>query len=294
MEIRELKSFHAVAKLKSVSKAAKQLRLGQPTVTMHIKKLEDELGVLLFDRVKRPLQPTSAAIKLMELVEPLLQGIDGLAAKTASAEEQGPVRIGSTYEIISHALLDVSKKFMEEHPHVKLIVRSGTRAEILQMLSDGEADVGILPGLERRRDFDFEGLFPYERVIITPVQHPLLKQQITRLDQIAEWPLILMGRGTYTRTMLEEEFKRKGLNYEIVMELDGMDMIKRYVALGMGISVGPRLSMDSEDRDKVGVINLGTLMPVDQVGAVTLHGKTLSKPVMWFLDILRSTFKHKD
>ena len=107
MEIRELKSFHAVGRLKSVSKAAKQLHLGQPTVTMHIKKLEEELGVLLFDRVKRPLQLTSAAVKLMDLVEPLLLGIDGLAAKAASAEETGPVRIGSTYEIISHALLGV-------------------------------------------------------------------------------------------------------------------------------------------------------------------------------------------
>ena len=87
-----------------------------------------------------------------------------------------------------------------------------------------------------------KGLFRYERVLITPLGHPLLQRPLESLSEISQYPLILMERRTYTRVMLETEFQRRDLAYEVVMELDSMDIIKRYVALGMGISVGPRLA----------------------------------------------------
>ena len=67
----------------------------------------------------------------------------------------------------------------------------------------------------------------------------------------------MMGRGTYTRAMLENEFRRRGVDYEIIIELDSMDMIKHYVELGMGVSVGPRLAIDPEDHETLGVVGLG-------------------------------------
>ena len=289
MELRELKSFCTVVKLRSVSKAAAQLGVGQPTVTMHIKKLEKEMGTTLFDRVKRPIQPTLAATKLVELVEPLLEGIEQLAENASKAEERGPVRVASTYEIASHTLLGVAKAFMDARPHVQLRIRSGHRSEVLQMVSDGDVDLGIVPGPERGKDIFFQGLFPYERVLVTPLGHTLLKEALTSLDQIARYPLIQMGRGTATRTMLEEAFQRRGLSYEIVVELDSMDLIKRYVALGMGISVGPRLSIEKQDEKELGVINIGTLLPVEQAGIVTLKGKVMSKPVQDFIATMRKT-----
>ena len=90
MEIRELRSFSAAARLHSISKAARELGLGQPTVTTHIKKLEEELGMTLFDRVKRPIQLTLAGQRLSDLVTPLVEGIDSLPSMTALAEEEGP------------------------------------------------------------------------------------------------------------------------------------------------------------------------------------------------------------
>ncbi|MSQ22066.1 MAG: hypothetical protein EXR53_01990, partial [Dehalococcoidia bacterium] len=123
----------------------------------------------------------------------------------------------------------------------------------LQMVRDGEVDLGVLPGSESGADFEFKGLFAYERVLITPQGHPLVKEPLTSLAQIARWPLILMRQGSYTRAILEEEFRRRGLSYEIVVELDSMDTINRYVAVGMGISVGPGLAIDPEDTEKLGL-----------------------------------------
>jgi DNA-binding transcriptional LysR family regulator len=287
MELRELRSFCAAARVHSISKAAQELGLGQPTVTTHIKKLEEELGMVLFDRVKRPIQLTLAGDRLSSIATPLVEGIDSLATMTHEAEQRGPVQIASTPDIIPHTLIRVVRVFLARFPQVHLKIRSGTRAEVLQMVKDGDVDLGVVQHPEKSEGLDFLGLFLYERVLITPLEHPLLKEPLTSLEQIVRYPLILMGRGTHTRSILEDEFRRMGLEYDIVVELDSMDMIKRFVALGMGISVGPRLAIEKEDRNTLGVISLANLLPVEQAGIVTLPGKTISKPTHNFMSVMR-------
>ena len=287
MELRELRTFCAAARLRSISKAAEALGIGQPTSTTHIKKLERELGVPLFDRVKRPIQLTLTGASLARLATPLVEAIDALAVRTAEAEEEGPVAVASTYDIIPHTLLQVVQRFRSLYPQVHLRIRSETRSEVLTMVEDGVVDMGVVPGPERVVGLDFQGLFGYERVLITPLTHPLLDAPLTSIDQIAQWPLILMGPRTSTRTMLEQEFHRRGTPYEIVMELDSMEIIKHYVALDMGISVGPRLAMHPQDYDELGVVSLVNLLPVEQAGIVTLRGKTLSTPAKNFISVMR-------
>ena len=270
-----------------MSTAAERLGVGQPTVTTHVKKLEQELGVVLFDRIRRPIQLTAAGVALARLVAPLLDEIDGLAARTAADEELVPVKLASTYDIIPHNLLLVVKSFLSAYPHAHIRIRSGSRREVLQMVKEAEVDIGLVPGPERGTDLDFEALFPYERVLITPLGHPLLHESLRSIDQIAQWPLIMMRRGTHTRELLEEELASSGLPYEIVIELDSMDMIKRYVALGLGISVGPGLAIDPDDEDELGIVGLTTLLPVEQAGIVTLRGKILSGSAENFVSVMR-------
>ncbi len=287
MEIRELRSFCMAARLRSISRAAERLGIGQPTVTTHIKKLEGELNTVLFDRVKRPIQLTLAGRRLSEIATPLVEGIDGLADTTAEAEERGPVVLAATPDIIPHTLLRVVRVFLARHPHIHLTIKSATRVQVSQMISEGEADVGIIQHYDRDDAFTFEGLFVYERVLITPPDHPLASEPVESLEQIARYPLILMNEGTHTRDLLESELRRRGVNYEIVVDLDSMDMIKRYVALGMGVSVGPRLAIDPEDHDILGVVSLAHILPVEQGGIITLKGKRLSKPTLHFISVMR-------
>ena len=289
MELRELRSFCTAARLGSISKAAERLGIGQPTATTHIKKLEQDLGMLLFDRVSRPIQLTLSGRTLAQLATPLVDGIDALAESTAGMEERGPVSLGSTPDIIPHTLLRVVRVFNARYPHVHLLIRSGTRVGVLHLTEIGEVDMAIVQHPPRSEEFDFQGLFLYERVLITPLDHPLLAEPLQTLEQVAQWPLILMERGTATRALVEEQFQRKGVPYEIIMELDSMDMIKKYVALGMGISIGPRLGIEPEDQHSLGIVSLANLLPVDQAGIVTLRGKTLSTPAQNFASVMRDT-----
>ena len=290
MELRELKSFVIAARFRSISKAANQLGLGHPTVTTHIKKLEKELNMVLFDRVTRPIRLTLSGQTIFDLSQPLLDGLDSLAIRTSEAEERGPVTIASTPDIIPHTLLRVVKVFNSLYPNVYLRIQSATRTEVIGLVRTGEVDAGIIQHPDRGEELHFEPLFLYERVLIAPKGHELLSAPMTSLDSIVQYPLILMARGTYTRHILEEQLQKKGLHYEVIMELDSMDMIKKFVTSGMGVSVGPRLAIEEEDLDHLGMVSLANFLPVDQAGLITLPGKTLSTPANQFISVLRDTF----
>ena len=290
MELRELKSFVTAAKFRSISKAATDLGLGQPTVTTHIKKLEKELNMVLFDRVTRPIRLTLSGQTIFDLSQPLLDGLDSLAVRTSEAEERGPVTVASTPDIIPHTLLRVVKVFNSLYPNVYLRIQSATRSEVIGMVRTGEVDAGVIQHPDRGDDLHFEPLFLYERVLIAPKGHELLSTPMTSLDAIAKYPLLLMARGTYTRYILEQQLQKRGLQYEVIMELDSMDMIKKFVTIGMGVSVGPRLAIEEEDLDHLGMVSLANFLPVDQAGLITLPGKTLSTPAGQFISVLRDTF----
>ena len=291
MEIRELKSFAAAARASSISKAAEELNIGQPTVTTHIKKLELELSMQLFDRVTRPIKLTLSGQKVFELVEPLLQGLETLSIQSMEEEEKGPVVVASTPDMIQHTLFPVVERFRRDYPNVHLKMLSTRRKEVIDFVRSAEVDIGVIQRVEVDENLHFEALFPYERVLITPKSHPLLNVPLTSLAQIAEYPLILMRKGTHTRGILEEQIKRKGLRTEVVMELDSMDMIKKYVKLGLGISVGPRLALEESDFDQMNVVSLSNLLPTDQAGIVSLPRKSASNPSKWFVSIKRDMFR---
>ena len=285
MQLRELKSFCVTAEVRSMSKAAELLDIGQPTVSTHIQKLEEELGMVLFDRYKRPIQPTLAGAALARLAAPLVEGIEGLKATTSEAERHGPLSVASMANIIPHTLLKLVTAYKQEYPDVHLQIRSADRPEVLRMVKDGEVDLGIVPSADTGPDFEFQPLFPIERVLITPLGHPLLEGELS-LERISQYDLVLMGRNTHLRVLLEEEFHRRSLRHHIVVELDSLDMIKRYVAMGMGVSVGPRLAIEDEDKEKLGVVSLATLLPVEQAGIVTQPSRILSTPAQNFIDLV--------
>ena len=104
MELRQLISFYHVARLRSFSEAARALHIGQPTVTTHLLKLEDEFGITLFDRIKRPIQLTSEGVTLLELVTPVVNSVDALKNQMEYTELRGSVTVGAYPDLVTHHL----------------------------------------------------------------------------------------------------------------------------------------------------------------------------------------------
>ncbi|MDE2803235.1 MAG: LysR family transcriptional regulator [Chloroflexota bacterium] len=289
MDLRELRSFCAVAQFGSITKAADQLMIRQPAVTLHIQELERETGVTLLDRSRRPVQLTPAGAHLAELARPLLRQFDSLPVETSSYARQGRLTVASTTEMARNMLVDTIVTYRQTYPDTQLQLRSGRLPEVLRMVRDREADLGFVPLIGRFGEFSAETLFTNERVLLAAKGHPVLDEPIESLHQIARWPLIVNVGTRDNPTYIEDKLNEAGLDYGVVMRLDHFDAIKRYVSNGLGISVVPRIILEPEDDKSLGIVALGHLLDIQPVGIVTVRDTPMSRFAQQFVSMLRET-----
>lgn len=287
MELRELVSFYHVARLLSVSKAARALELGQPTVTTHLRKLEDEFGVTLFDRIKRPIQITSEGYTLLELVTSVVDAVDTLKTHMNYVERRGSFVVGAYRDLLTHHLPKSIQTFNIQFPDVRLRFLARSYLDLIQLVKSGEIDLAVCahpppdePSLE------FVKLFQYHVVLLTPPDHPLLEQDVIELKDIAAWPMILPGPGSITRQKVEQALKGNGRTFDVILAMDDSDSIKRYVEIGMGVAVGYDFTLHPEDHNRLGVVRLDHLFDSSEIGICTLKGKFLGHAVRNFMDTI--------
>lgn len=275
LEIKELRSFCMVAKLGSFSLASEALGLGQPAVTKHVKRLEAEIGRELFSRDTRPLQLTAAGSNLFRMAEPLVEGLESLS-NPAPLAASPPVVIAVPHGFIGYVLPEAVRDLRAAHPSARVRIRSVTKEEAFELVQSGAVDFAIAPDMVGSRRFDFTPLFPSERILITPKDHPFVSNPPRSLKDVAQYPLILPRFQTQTRALLESEFRRLGVAYDIVVELDSMDLLERYVELGLGLAVGLRGAATTEARIPLGIVSLDRFLPSEIVGVVRNRTRPLS------------------
>tara|TARA_B100000315_G_scaffold64529_1_gene58561 strand:+ start:633 stop:1592 length:960 start_codon:yes stop_codon:yes gene_type:complete len=287
MELRELVSFYHVARLRSVSKAARILELGQPTVTTHLKKLEEEFNITLFDRIRRPIQLTSEGATLLELVTPVVESVDTLKTQMDYAERRGSFVVGAYSDLVMHHLPKSIQAFRSRFPDVRIRLLARPYDPLIQLVKSGEVDVALCAPPPPDAPFlQFEGLFHYNVVLLTPPGHPLLERSVVELRDIAAWPLILGAPGSLTRQTVEQAMKAQGISYDLHLSMDYSESIKRYVEIGEGVAVFNDYALHPEDHDLLGVVQLDHLFPGMDIGICTLKGKFLGRAVRNFLDIM--------
>ena len=287
MELRELISFYHVARLRSVSKTARNLELGQPTVTTHLRKLEDEFGITLFDRIKRPIQLTSEGVTLLELVTPVVEAVDSLKIQMDYVERRGSFVVGAYTDLVLHHLPKSVQTFNSQFPSVRLRLIARPYVPLIQLVKSGEIDLALCsPPPPDEPSLEFTDLFQYHVVLLTPPDHPLLKQPIVDLKDIAAWPMILPGPGSSTRHRVEQALKGNGINFDVILSMDDSESIKRYVEIGMGVAVANDFTLHPGDHDRLGVVRLGHLFEASEIGICTLKGKFLGRAVRNFIDTI--------
>ena len=291
MEIRELISFYHVARLRSVSRAAKHLEIGQPTVSTHLQKIEREFGVVLFDRIKRPIQITSEGTIFYNLARPIVEGLSEgiklLKMRMDYPEHRGSFMIGAYPDLVFHHLPPVVKEFRTRYPQVQIRLMARSYLTLMEMVAAGELDMALGNRPEPENPaLEFRPLFASDYVIATPLEHELLNPPTIDLKDIVRWPLILLGPSSHSRRVLEQTLKRAGLQYNIALEMEVMEMAKKYVEIGMGIAFTPEYTVQPEDSGRLGVRNLSGLFPPTQVGLITLKGKFLSRAARNFIETL--------
>jgi DNA-binding transcriptional LysR family regulator len=290
--LQQLRGFCAVVEARSVSKAAVKLRLTQPTVSLQVQALERELHTRLFDRRGPRIELTPEGALLYELARPLLQGVGEIDAEFEARRnkvEQGRLAIAAGESTIQYILPTTVQKFAKEHPGISMVLNNVTGVDGLQQLRDRRVDFCVGPLLDIPADLEFEPVVAFDPVLITTARHPLSKLSKVTLLQISKYPLILPPRHLSTWRQVELVFLQHRIPYEVRMEVGGWEVIKRYVELGLGISIVINVCLTG--REKLEVIPVKKYFPQRIYGIVKLKGRPLSPQARHFIEMLRETGK---
>ena len=286
--LQQLKGFCAVVETRSVSKAAGRLRLTQPTVSLQIQSLERDLRTSLFERHGPKIEITFEGQLLYELARPLVEGLTSLDENFESRRnnvEQGKLAIAAGESTIHYVLPRAVKQFSAEHPGIALTLNNVTGQQGLQQLRDRVVDFCVGPMLDTPSDIAFEPVVAFAPVLIAPLGHTLSKLRRISLRDISRYPLILPPRHLSTWRQVEMVFLQHNLPYEVRLEMGGWEVIKRYVELGMGISIV--MSVCLTGRERLEVISVDRYFPKRVYGIVQLNTRTLSPQARAFI----ATFK---
>jgi DNA-binding transcriptional LysR family regulator len=245
--------FRTVAEQRSFRKAAEELYLTQPAVSLQIKALEEDIGVQLFDRTGARIALTEAGKVLLEYSQQanalFIQAEHEIAA--LSGDHAGQLALGASTTIAQYVLPSLLGEFAREHPRVHLTMISGNTEHIVEAVEEQKIALGLIEGPARSRDVKTEPFLEDELVLIVSAAHEWAEIKSIPCSEIAAAPLLMRERGSGTRRVVEMALARQGVklnSLRIVMELDSTEAIKSAVEAGLGIGFVSRWAIAKDLR----------------------------------------------
>ncbi|MDC0947853.1 LysR family transcriptional regulator [Gammaproteobacteria bacterium] len=291
--LKQLRALSALAREGSISAAAESLSLSQPAVSLQLQALEREFGASLFDRRGRTLTLSPHGKLLVELSDPLVHTIDNLVstflARIGDVEEGG-LRIAAEPSTALYLLPRVIERFRATHPGLDLQMQSLEITPALDKLRAGEIDL-IVSSLDHDcTDLTVESLLEVAPVLITSPDHPLQQCTNFRLRDILRYRLICPPRHLPTWQVIDALLSGQGIEPEVALQVEsgGWEVVKRYVEADLGIAFVSGICLTG--RERVGSIDIGTLITPRRYGLITRRGARHSPQAMQFIELLRATW----
>ena len=249
MKLQQLRYLREVAKRGlNLSEAAETLHTSQPGISKQIRQLEDELGVdILVRHGKRVVDMTEPGRVILGIAERILQDTENLkqVAREFGAEGTGSLTIATTHTQARYALPPVVARFSQRYPKVRLSLRQGSPQDIAELVRSGQADIAI--ATEAVEFYDGLVLLPctqWNRCVITPLKHPLLKEKQLSIEAIARYPLVTYDFAFTGDSPIKRAFDNKGITPNVVLTAIDADVIKAYVEMGLGIGILAKMAFD--------------------------------------------------
>jgi LysR family hydrogen peroxide-inducible transcriptional activator len=247
MTLTELRYIVALAREKHFGRAAEKCHVAQPTLSVAVKKLEDELGVILFERGQSEVSVTPAGIPIVQQAERVLAEASRVRelADTSGDPLAGPLRLGAIYTIGPYLLPRLVPLIKTRAPKMPLMIQESFTSQLLESLKSGELDVAVLalpvqePGLVAQPVYD-EAF----RVLV-PAGHAWAQQQNVDAARLLDEPLLMLGRGNCFRDQVLDLCTRAGAGGPQVLEGSSLETIRLMVASGVGITVMPASAVDT-------------------------------------------------
>ena len=287
---KQLRAFVSVVKLGTLTRAAEALFLSQPTISLQLQALERELGATLMDRRRRRINLTDAGEALYELARPLVEGwetVDRDFHARVKGLQGGKLIIAAGTSTIQYLLPELVRRYRERFPAVHLQLANVTGKDGMALLRADEADFAVGSMLDVPNDIAWEPLQHFDPMLIMPLDHPLAAMEKITLQDLSPFGLILPPQRLSTYRLVDLVFQQKQVPYRVAIEVGGWDVIKEYVAMGMGISIVTGICITEADRERLAVRNMKRFFPQRSYGVVMRKGKFLSAEARAFIDLFR-------
>jgi DNA-binding transcriptional LysR family regulator len=283
-----LRSLETIARHGSFSRAARELNLTQPAVSMQVAQLERRLGLPLLERVGKRAFPTPAGEVLLahaaRAFRELQAGVEHV--QQLRGVVAGRVRLGTSASISVYLLPRALGRLRARFPAIDLVVVTGTASDIARGLVGNDLDVGLVSLPLRDRQLTVTPFYRDELVAIAPPTPRWRRHGAIRAAELAEHPLILFDRGSTVRREIDAWFARARVSARAAMELGNTEAMKKFVEAGLGLSVTSEFSVKAD----VAARRLAAmpLMPslVRHIGLVRRRDKPVAPPLAAFLDTL--------
>lgn len=288
--LKPLRAFCQTVRLGSVSRAAEALFVSQPAISLQLQALERELGVPLFERSGRRLVPSREGQLLYEMAQPLVENLDGLEARfrdKVRGLDAGELNIAANSSTILYLLPKIVERFRLHHPDVRLTLHNAISADGTDLLREDAADLAIGSMTDVPADLSYAPAYRFEQVLIAPHDHPLASGGELELADIARYPLVLPPKRQITYRLVDQVFQRHRIAYTVALEVGGWEVIKQYVAMGMGISIVPALCLNDADRDRLATRSMSAWFPERSYGVIVRRGRFLSSQARAFIELIQ-------
>jgi len=254
MTLTELKYIVAVARERHFGKAADACYVSQPTLSVAVKKLEEELDVKLFERSANEVSVTALGEAIVRQAQSVLEQAAGIReiAKRGKDPLNGPLTLGVIYTISPYLLPDLVRQMIARTPQMPLMLQENFTVKLLEMLRTGEIDCAILADPFPDAGLAIAPLYDEPFLAAVPSSHRLARQEQVTTEELKQEPMLLLGSGHCFRDHVLEvcpEFARFSSNVDGIrksFEGSSLETIKHMVAAGMGVTLVPRLSVPKE------------------------------------------------
>jgi DNA-binding transcriptional LysR family regulator len=249
MDVRQLRYFLEVARVSNFTKAAEGLRIAQPAISMAIKKLEEELDLVLFNRQEKKVSLTAEGEIFLPHAKRILDDLKAAELEMGELKglTKGEVRIGIPPMISAYYFPDIIRDFKRRYPQLHLSVHGEGAWRIQKMIEQGELDMGVIAGGTFPDTLEARHFLREEVVICVPLDHPFAKRKSVTLVEFIGQPLVFYKEGYYIREFFFDALKETGAAPNIVFETNLFSLVKSLVRNGTGISTFLRMVVAADD-----------------------------------------------
>ena len=240
-DLRHIRAFLTLARAGSFTRAAAELNMAQPTLTVQIQHLEAAVGVKLFDRNKRHVALTPAGRDLRVPLERILLDVQAIATNTEELLEhrRGLVTVAALPSVAARLLPRAIKQLSESFPGITVRVYDGVAVTVAAMVKAGQVDFGISSQTYGDRDLTSQVLMMDRLCAVVAPSHPLAKKQSMGLRELAKHPLILMMKDSSSRQIVDLAFNREGLVSNVAYETTYGTSVAGMAEAGLGVGILP-------------------------------------------------------